>query len=341
MSFAKLFLRRLALSLFLSMVAFVRLAYADSLVQQSNEQAQVILNQVQDAALKLNYRGLFAYQEGGVMQSLRIAHRFDGQNQQERLIELDDSPREYIRFNDVVQCLMPEQKVVIVESANSRRFPGFAAGDVQAALKNYTLWLDPKPHRVAGRVCQRYEVKPRDDFRRAFTLCVDKETNLLLKAQAINTEGRVIEQVSFSEVVIGGLIDDQAFQPSWSTEGWQVVERIQEPIDLSALGWIIQPAAGFYKQAQMQRMLSPDDWVQQVVLSDGLALMSIFIEPYRSSLSDPSGKPSGQLGSVNMLSKRIDNYWVTVLGEVPPTTLKEILNAIQYQPVTIQSESKR
>jgi sigma-E factor negative regulatory protein RseB len=335
------FLRRLTFGLLCVSGIHVAPVYAASLIEQTPSQTHDVLTRVQQAAQTLNYQGLFAFHENSAMHSMRIIHRYDGQNQQERLIELDDAPREYLRFNDVVQCFMPDQKTILIEPVTGKRFPDLAVGEMHAVLKNYTLWLDPKPHRVAGRACQRYEIQPRDNFRRAHTMCVDTESGLLLKSQAINTLGQVIEQVAFSEIIIGGQISDQAFEPSWSTEGWRVIEYAQKPVDLQALGWKILPAAGFEQQMQMNRMLTPSDWVHQVVLSDGLAVMSIFIEPYNPQQSDVTLAETGQIGSVNMQSIQIKDYLVTVLGEVPPETILQIVNSIEFQTPQVQPESKR
>ncbi len=335
------FLRRFALCLLCVSCFQASSTFAAALIEQTPTQTHDVLSRVQSAAQTLTYEGLFAYQENGAMHSMRIIHRFDGKNQQERLIELDDAPREYLRFNNVVQCLIPDQKTILIEPAAGRRFPDLAVGDMHAVLKNYTLWLDPKPHRVAGRTCQRYDIKPRDNQRRAYTMCVDTETNLLLKSQVINTQGQVIEQISFSEIKIGGEISDQAFLPNGSTEGWQVIESVQKPIDLKVLGWKVLPVAGFEQQMQMSRMLVPNEWVHQVVLSDGLAVVSIFIEPHQPLQADVTSMKSGQIGSVNMQTKQVEDYLITVLGEVPPETISQVIKSIEFQAPQARVESKR
>jgi sigma-E factor negative regulatory protein RseB len=325
------FLRRLALCLLCLSGFQASSTFAAALIEQTPTQTHDVLSRVQLAAQTLTYQGLFAYLENGAMHSMRIIHRFDGKNQQERLIELDDAPREYLRFNNVVQCLMPDKKTILIEPVAGRRFPDLAVGNKDAVLKNYTLWLDPKPHRVAGRACQRYEIKPRDNYRRAYTLCIDTESDLLLKSQVINTHSQVIEQVAFSEIKIGGLINDQAFNPSSSTEGWRIIESIQKPIDLKALGWKVLPAAGFEPQTQMSRMLVPNEWVHQVVLSDGLAVVSVFIEPYQPLQTDVTSIESGQIGPVNMQTKQVEDYLITVLGEVPPETILQVIKSVEFQ----------
>ena len=334
------FLRRLALCLLCVSGFQASATFAAALIEQNTTQTYDVLSRVQLAAQTLTYQGLFAYQENGAMHSMRIIHRFDGKNQQERLIELDNAPREYLRFNNVVQCLIPDKKIILIEPVAGRRFPDLSVGDIHTVLKNYSLWLDPEPHRVAGRSCQRYDIKPRDNYRRSYTMCVDTDSHLLLKSQVINTHGQVIEQIAFSEINIGDFISDQAFKPSGSTEGWQIIESIQKPIDLKALGWKVLPTAGFEQQMQMSRMLLPNEWVHQVVLSDGLAVVSIFIEPYRQIQANVTSMKSGQIGSVNMQTKHVKDYLITVLGEVPPETISQVIQSIEFQAPKVQLESK-
>jgi sigma-E factor negative regulatory protein RseB len=69
------------------------------------------------------------------------------------------------------------------------------------------------------------------------------------------------------------------------------------------------------------------------VLSDGLATISIFIEPYLSERSEYLPLGAAQSGSVNIYGVRIANYWLTVLGEVPASTLEQLAQSIQYMSV--------
>ncbi len=66
-----------------------------------------VLRQIQEAARQLNYVGVYAYQQGDFIESSRITHQFDGKQERERVEVLDCAPREYLRVDDEVQCLIP------------------------------------------------------------------------------------------------------------------------------------------------------------------------------------------------------------------------------------------
>lgn len=299
-----------------------------------SEQSEVgqIVRQIQHAARTLNYVGVFAFQQGERFESSRITHFFDGKNEKERIEVLDGLPREYLRVNDEVQGLMPERKLVLLERQRGDRFPGLLLNQAQTLEKNYSLRLAPELLRIAGRSCRGIEITPRDTHRYGYRLCADLESNLLLKAQMVGPEGVVIEQVAFTQVAIGADITEAMLTPSWVTTDWRVVRAQHSKVDLFAQGWRIPAPAGYVATSQQERIFSNDKRVNQLVLSDGLATISIFIEPYQPERSEYEPQGAARSGSVNIFGIKVANFWLTVLGEVPAATLEQLAQSIQYVP---------
>jgi sigma-E factor negative regulatory protein RseB len=289
-----------------------------------------VLRQIQEAARKLNYVGVYAYQQGDHIESSRITHQFDGKHEKERVEVLDGAPREYLRTDDEVQCLIPEQKTVLRERQRGDRFPGLLRIDPKSIENNYSVSVAAAPLRVAGRQCQPIEVVPRDTHRYGYRLCADTESNLLLKAQMVDERGTVIEQIAFTQVTIGTEISDAMLVPTWPTKDWQTVRTQHQKIDLAALGWRVTAPPGYVSTSEVTREFADRKRVHQLVLSDGLATISIFIEPYLSERSEYVPQGAAQSGSVNIYGVRIANYWLTVLGEVPASTLEQLAQSIQY-----------
>lgn len=299
---------------------------------QSTEHA-TILDQIQQAARTLNYSGIFTYQQGPVIESSRIAHLFHDGVEREKLEVLDGMQREYLRVNDEVQCLIPEYQTVLLEKQRRDRFPGLLLSDAADIGSHYELSVDAKPARVAGRSCRIVNIMPRDQHRYGYRLCVDRENALLLKAQMLDQQGHVIEQVAFTQVDIGEPLSPEHFVPSWSTQGWSVQKPDKQPIDLAKLGWRIDPPPGYVRTMQVERAFAQGKKAHQVVLSDGLATISIFIEPYLNERSD-AYQPQGaaRFGAVNLHGARVGNFWLTVMGEVPAETLSRLTQSIQHVP---------
>ena len=303
-----------------------------STIEQPVSQAVTLLRRIQEAARHLSYRGVFAFQHGESIESARIAHLFDGQVEKERIEVLDGPPREYLRRNDEVYSLLPEQQTVLREQRRGENFPSLFLADAVAIEKNYEVVVAPELYRVTGRPCRVIEIVPRDTHRYGYKLCADVESNLLLKAQTLSTMGAVLDQVAFTQVAVGEPISEKMLAASWEIASWKTIEIKQQTIDLGALGWRVFSPPGYLPTAQLARVFADKRTVNQFILSDGLANISIFIEPYATERSEYLSPGASRNGSVSIFGIRVANFWVTVLGEVPASTIEQLSQSIQYVP---------
>lgn len=295
---------------------------------------------VRQAAQRVNYQGTVVYQANGSMRSSRVTHLFDGTSSLERIQTLDGKAREYIRrrsgADDEVQCLIPETRRIVIEHRKvEESFPGLSSASPEEILERYTLKLG-EVERVAGIECQLLTLEPKDNARYGYRLWVDRATGLLLKAQTFNERREVIEQIAFSDVRIGERIDRSKLRPAWSTEGWTVERSDHRKADLAQHGWLVPTPAGFRKTREVARRIGGAD-AMQAVFSDGLATMSVFIEP-NSLLSGTTGMPglpsadALQIhGPTSAYSRRVGDSLVTVVGEVPPATVRTLAGSVEFR----------
>jgi sigma-E factor negative regulatory protein RseB len=190
--------------------------------------------------------------------------------------------------------------------------------------------------RVAGVDSQVIELDPKDAYRFAYKLWADKKTGLLLRAQTLDPNGQVLEQLSFSQIRIGVPVDKAGIVSGIrNTAGWTVVRPPVEPVDMAAQGWQITPTVpGFRKIRELRRPMAARDPgqptipVDQAVFSDGLAAISVFVEPVENNTRKEG---AGSSGATHVLVKRRGDFWITLLGEVPQTTLQQFASAIEYK----------
>ncbi|OZI51086.1 MucB/RseB C-terminal domain-containing protein [Bordetella genomosp. 4] len=299
------------------------------------DSAVQLLYDIQQAARKQDYAGVFMYQQGEAIQSSRLVHVIDGTGERERLEILDGQPREYLRHNDEIQCLIPERKTVLMEPRRGDRFPGLLLGNPTELAQHYDIRVQDKLHRVADRQCRIITIQPRDGQRYGYRLCADVATNLLLRAQTVDSDQRVVEQVSFSSIRLGDKVDANELTSPWNTRDWKVLQPKIETIDLAAQGWRIPAPAGFVSVMQVVRSMGRSN-VSQLVLSDGLAAISVFIEPYDDQRDHPMSNGAVRRGAINIYSTRIADFWLTALGEVPAETLEQLATSTEYVPVSSQ-----
>ena len=99
--------------------------------------------------------------------------------------------------------------------------------------------------------------------------------------------------------------------------------------DSVASGWRVDALPdGFKKIAEVRRQLRGKDApVIQMVFSDGLAGISVFIEKSDSDEDDHEGLSSQ--GVIQVYSKLINGQLITVVGEVPPRTVMQVADSVR------------
>ncbi|OWW19415.1 MucB/RseB C-terminal domain-containing protein [Noviherbaspirillum denitrificans] len=299
-----------------------------------NADAQSWLKKIQSAAQKLNYSGTFVYQQGSQMRTSRITHLLEGKNEIEKLEVLDGKQREYIRTNEEVICYVPEAKTLLVEKRVTHDvFPAILAATPTEIGEYYNVRMDAVG-RVAGRDCQAIVLEPKDNMRYGYRLWADKATGLLLRAQTLDEGRSVIEQIAFTQIAVGGIDRARARSSFGDTSGWRVENAVMSQASLS--GWTVKSLPpGFRKVREVKRLVS-DTAVQgqsaqrevsHMVFSDGLAAISVFIEPGSQSRTEGSI----QQGALNIVGKRHGDFWLTIVGEVPSAAIRQVANSIEFK----------
>ncbi len=289
-----------------------------------------VLKRIQAASRKLDYSGTYTYQQGGFMQSSRITHVADASGERERLEILDGVPTEFIRHNEEVQCLIPDKQLIVIEQRTTReRFPGVLLGTAEALGDRYQISVAQQSERVADRDCQRIDLTPVDSERYGYELCADTDSGLLLRAKTLDTTGQVLEQLAFTSLIVGDGVDRSKLKTKWNTEKWTVQRTRITPIDMEAMGWTVGEVSGFRKITEVKRSVGERAGVKQMVLADGMAAISVFIEPATDAHPQESG--SSSRGAIHVFGKRHDKYWLTVLGEAPPETVRKVADSINFR----------
>jgi sigma-E factor negative regulatory protein RseB len=309
-------------------------------------EAQAWLKKIQTAAQRLNYSGTFVYQQGSQMRASRITHMVDGGREIEKLEILDGHPRECIRSNDEVICYVPETRTLQVEKRAARDvFPAILNASPAELAEHYDL-RQAESGRVAGHDCQAVVLEPKDKLRYGYKLWAEKSSGLLLRTQTLNERREVVEQIAFTQVAIGN-VERSRVKPSFpNTANWRVEHTVTTEANLA--GWSIKTLPpGFRKVSEVRRLVpnmpkvanvraegtttmaeSAQREIGQMVFSDGLAAISVFIEP--GSYSRTEG--TLQQGALNILGKRYGDYWLTVVGEVPAGAIRQVANSIEFKP---------
>ncbi len=318
---------RAVLPAFLILLGAANCGAADN---SATADAMAWLKKIATASRHINYHGTFVYQHGNnQVETSRISHFVDASGEYERLETLDGPRREIIRNNNNVTCYLPESKTVVIEKRAARRFPAMLPEQLSGIAENYVV-KKGEQSRVAGYDCQIIALEPRDNLRYGHKFCAELTTGLPLRARMLNDKNEMVESFAFTQLSIGAGVSKDMLKSRYAgiSQTWRVDKSALEQTETSVdTGWSLknQPA-GFRKLTEMKRMIAGRaTTVSHIVYSDGLAAVSVFIEPMPKS--PPPLGPTYQ-GAVNIYVKSQADHMVTVVGETPARTVKQIAESL-------------
>jgi sigma-E factor negative regulatory protein RseB len=285
------------------------------------------LTKIQEATRNLSYTGTFVYQQGGRSETSRITRLASADV--EKLEVLDGLPRELVRNKDIVRCYLPESKVVKVERRTppDRAFPALLPERVNALARHYDIALG-EVRRIGGFDCQSVKLTPKDNLRYGYHLYADRSSGMLIGAVTVDAKGNQIEQFMFTQLAIGNVTPDmvKSRQP---TAGWRIEDAEASPAKLN--GWTLSAELpGFQKVVELKRRMGESKPVSQMVYSDGLAAVSVFIEPLEAR-REPPRTGMASLGAIHIYTRAVANHMVTVVGEAPAVSVQRIADAVEYR----------
>lgn len=294
--------------------------------------AEDLVRRAIDAGRTLDYDGVFVYQREAALDSMRLIHRGSGGTEVERLVSLSGPAREVLRDGSRVTCTFADDKEVMVEKRQPRDLLTIGITDsVDALTDEYEFRLD-HTDRVAGRSTQVVQILPKTTDRYGYRLWIDSATQLLLKSVVLDHDGHPLEQVQFAQIAIGGPIGDELLKPevtgvdfTWYTNDGSPAAPAPDAV---TAGWQVSwlpPGFEMHTQ-QAQHMVASKLPVKHFVYSDGLATVSVFIEKLQGSTAPIEGYSS--MGAVNAFSRVADDFQITVVGEVPQSTVRQIAAAV-------------
>ena len=286
------------------------------------------LRKIHNATEKLSYTGTFIYhQNGGRSETSKITRYVDASGDIEKLEVIDGMPREIVRSKDTVRCYLPGSRLVKVDRRTERDFPGLLPERITALARHYDLSLG-ETRRIANYDCQAVVLTPRDNLRYGYHLYADVNTGMLLSAVTVDASGAQIEQFTFTELRIGGVTLDMVRSRHEAARGWREEDAAAAPARLAGWG-LSAELPGFQKIIELKRRLGESRSAGQLVYSDGLAAVSVFIEPLGERGDLRTGLSS--MGAIHIYTRKVANHMVTVVGEAPATSVQRIADAVEYR----------
>ena len=290
------------------------------------------VQKMSDAMRNLSYRGDFVYMYENQLESMRIAHYRDEHGEKERLISLNGEAREVIRDNQNLTCIWPSSRKIVVDLSRKNSFsPIFIPEDIVRLEKFYSMKLLGMD-RIADQETMVVHIDPKDHYRYGMKFWINQDNGLMMKSSLIDETNKEVEQVMFTslrlfeageKLVVDSLPEiDQNFTVIRYHRGESATSMTADN------AWQLNGApGGFWRESVLKRKIpGTDHIVQQMVYTDGLASLSIFIERQTSE----THRGGTSMGAVNAFIRILNNHSVTAIGEVPAVTVKQVAESVSY-----------
>lgn len=266
------------------------------------------LNQMQQAVRDLDYSGKLVYAQGKELSTFQIDHQ-----------RTNGKGSENIR-------LLETKGGVSGAASTAKSFSLVNFNRLQPQAQAYRYDLGGR-ETVAGRTCQVVVVRPKDKMRYLHRYCIDVDSRLLLKYSLMNRQQQQLEQLLFTEVSLASPTANNTAQSA--TQAQKVVAKAAVPpvhnsdkvaqVTHSKWQFTVLPYGFKHTQSIAATAQKPTD---HLIVSDGMTAVSVFITPRSDQKTYREIKHSS--GAVNILTQDLGPYLVTVIGEVPDSTLRAI-----------------
>ncbi len=289
-------------------------------------EAEDLLGRMQTAVTGLNYNGQLVYSRDNELMTYQIEHQAGQGGASESIVLLNrdgdrgtDQPESFslVNFN---RLHLPDHKAYAIDIGGRAT--------------------------VAGHTCKVVVVRPKDKLRYLHRYCIEPDTGMLLRYSLMDRQQKQLEQMMFTQLDIKPETVTQApvaVTRLAAASATRAVPEMAEPEPALALmsssgqrvpapvaelrGWQFNNLpTGF----RVIKVVPEPDYAgtYQVVLHDGMVSVSVFIAP--TGPADGMEALSYNDGATNVLSSELDGYNVTLLGEVPFSTLQSIQKGLRY-----------
>ena len=289
-------------------------------------EAKAWLDKIAVADKSVNYEGNFIFRRDDQLVTMHVVHVVDQSGERERLTSLSGVRREFFRGKEGVVCLTASPKLHNPLNREIMRgnFPTQLGRNIQDIQKNYRLIMGDTD-RIAGRSARMIIIAPKDNYRYGYRIWVDEKTGLLLQSDLVNERGSAVEQFMYTMLNVVNNPTPRMIQAVTMSDKMRQALKTSKPDAISAAGphWqIVSMPNGFSLVDRYQHSHGKWGPVNQLVLSDGMATVSVFVEQLGKDARPFNGVT--HMGAVNAYGAVVNDHQLTVVGEVPLATVKLI-----------------
>lgn len=308
---------------------------------QPDQEVERFLDAIRAARAKQQaYSGTFVLSDGKEMTSTRMRYACDGKRFVESMEALDGAKQITAYDDQHMYSVLPEEKRMVVAPYFRSVIPLHALH--KANLKELSRYYRMQPltaERVAGLPTRVVALQPQDDFRYGYRVWLNDQYQWVLKLETLDNR-RVLEHMVFTNIDVEEDAKKHlsALQANTRAPKGYVVHGVPEKKSRASKAnempyqWVGAGVPGFQVVAQQNMPNAVNQQSSHWLLSDGLATISVFAEPFDRSIHRKVDDGSSmRMGASTMYSQRKGATWVVATGEVPLKTLRQLVDALEIK----------
>ena len=305
-------------------IAFCSLALIASIAARAAEATPEDLLRRMGVALRdVDFEGSFVYTHDGRTDALRIFH-LGGAEERERLVSLTGARSEIVRKGRMITCLTPGATPTEFANRTSTSLLPLVP-NVRELGEQYSVSAVGSD-RVAGYAARVVELAPRDPYRYGYRLWLAEGNQLLLRSAVLDAARRPLEQFMFVALDIGSKPSETELAPAGD------IGSAAAPVDEVATTtkplWRIAEAPAGFRLVRTQRPLDGDPKAEHLVYSDGIASVSIYVEPHPDT-TQAATESTIVRGVLSIHSRDAGGLRITAVGDVPPLTVQAMARGVR------------
>lgn len=293
-----------------------------------------LLKKMTDAEGQLNYQGILVLRKVNDLVAMHVEHGTDERGVWESMVSLNGEARRIVRWNDEVTSIFPERQLMtITQSKNKSRLHPALPSNLEKLEAFYTI-NRLKDDRIADRSVAVLDVVPNDGFRYGYRYWLDQKTGVLLRCDMMNEKRHVLEQMMFTKVEYLPTTPESAFT-TIKPDGFKQKRLGQAQPEQQNPTWQANDLPAGFMLTQSRTRPTKDGEILHLAYSDGLASVSVFVESEQGAYRKREG--ASMMGAMNAYRAHVGQHFVTVIGEVPSMTVKQIAQSV----VPIKTETAK
>lgn len=296
----------------------------------SSNELWLKISQASKASQDLNYSGIINTTDSKQdIQSTKMIH-VNHEGEEFLKIEKIDGADNLLLMHeaDAVIYDNDQNKILIKKKQDAHLFPNIFPSNLDKLKNSYSVG-DGGDFRVAGRATQMLVLSPVDENRYNYHLWLDKESHLPLKMMVIDNNGKVVENIAFANIEFLQSQDISWFRPNINNEKTYSINENKNIEETVRKFWTIDDLPSGFEEVSYnaKRYAGLNAIAHQIIYSDGLSYISIFIHPVAKNQKPQIG--SSKRGSSNIHAEYKKGYQILAVGAVPMQTLSYITNKVK------------